>query len=279
MIQSSYISGETTIQSKQSSQLIKLYCSWFCPYAQRVWIALEELSLNYQYIEINPYKSTDDNHTYTKISLSLQDKKLLYPEFIETSPQGLVPAIRYTDPCKDIDDKVCDSMVCLEYINEIFGDISGNSLLPSIDYPGQRARLRYWAVFANDKIIPYFYKMLMSETSDGREKAKANILDNLQEFARAMSPLSEGPFFNGATFSIVDIVLAPWWQRLLSVAKEYRGFEIPTEPTLDEFTRLRKWYEAVSSRESFRKTVVDVHKLLRNYSGYADNSATSDVAR
>lgn len=29
---------------------------WFCPFVQRVWIALEEGKLPYQYKEVNPYK-------------------------------------------------------------------------------------------------------------------------------------------------------------------------------------------------------------------------------
>jgi glutathione S-transferase len=29
---------------------------WFCPFVQRVWIALEEGKLAYKYIEVNPYK-------------------------------------------------------------------------------------------------------------------------------------------------------------------------------------------------------------------------------
>ena len=33
-----------------------LYASWFCPYAQRAWIALEEKNVPFHYVEIDPYK-------------------------------------------------------------------------------------------------------------------------------------------------------------------------------------------------------------------------------
>lgn len=38
---------------------ILLFASWFCPYVQRVWIALEYKRLKYRYIEINPYAEND----------------------------------------------------------------------------------------------------------------------------------------------------------------------------------------------------------------------------
>lgn len=36
------LSGEDTILERSGDRNIKLYGSWFCPYVQRVWIALEE---------------------------------------------------------------------------------------------------------------------------------------------------------------------------------------------------------------------------------------------
>ena len=42
----------TTIASHAATREVKLYCSWFCPYAQRAFIACEEKQLNYQYIEV-----------------------------------------------------------------------------------------------------------------------------------------------------------------------------------------------------------------------------------
>ena len=53
--------GEQTIQERSEEvegepSAITLFCAWFCPFAQRAWIALEEKQVNYRYVEINTYK-------------------------------------------------------------------------------------------------------------------------------------------------------------------------------------------------------------------------------
>lgn len=47
------------------------------PFVQRVWIALEVKGLNYQYIEVDPYKKPE--------------------ALLEVNPRGLVPALRHGD--------------------------------------------------------------------------------------------------------------------------------------------------------------------------------------
>jgi glutathione S-transferase len=36
---------------------VDFFCSWFCPFAQRAWIALEEKGVRYTYREVNPYEA------------------------------------------------------------------------------------------------------------------------------------------------------------------------------------------------------------------------------
>ena len=36
----------------------QLYCAWFCPFAQRAWIALNEKQVDYEYVETDPYNKT-----------------------------------------------------------------------------------------------------------------------------------------------------------------------------------------------------------------------------
>lgn len=54
--------------------------------------------------------------------------------------------------------------------------------------------------------------------------------------ARAMAPPSCGPYFLGSAFSLVDVALAPFWQRFVIVGGHYRGLAFPDDP---EFHRLQ----------------------------------------
>ena len=50
--------GEETIvaRERRASAAVSLFSSWFCPYAQRAWVALEEAGVDYRWHEIQPYR-------------------------------------------------------------------------------------------------------------------------------------------------------------------------------------------------------------------------------
>ncbi|KAF2685520.1 glutathione transferase omega-1 [Lentithecium fluviatile CBS 122367] len=50
-----------TVKAHSAEHHLKLYSGWFCPFVQRVWIALEEKGIQYQYIEVNPYRKPNQN--------------------------------------------------------------------------------------------------------------------------------------------------------------------------------------------------------------------------
>ena len=86
----------------------------------------------------------------------------------------------------------------------------------------------------------------------------------------------DGPFFFGNTFSIVDIALAPFWQRFVWVGHN-RGLTFPDNDA--DFDRLRQWWSVVRWRSSVASTVVCAERLIFSYSQYSRNMATSDYAR
>eukprot|EP01124_Arcella_intermedia_P008145 TRINITY_DN15094_c0_g1_i1.p1 TRINITY_DN15094_c0_g1~~TRINITY_DN15094_c0_g1_i1.p1 ORF type:complete len:250 (-),score=59.68 TRINITY_DN15094_c0_g1_i1:55-804(-) len=238
---------------------ILFYCSWFCPYAQRVWMCLEYKGLSYEYIEIDPYKPNQGSQA-TKISKTIQEKSEEFPDFVKVSPLGLVPALN------DHGHGICDSLVCLEYLDEAYPQ---HPILPKD--PVSRARSRFLVNFANEKLISYFYKVLLCQDPREQETLKATLLSNLTQFQGFLPP--EGPFLQGSQFSYLDIALLPWWQRLY-VLEHYRAFRVPRE----SHQRLHSWYQACTQLEAFKKTIADTEKLLQTYWGYANNTATSDVA-
>jgi len=260
--------GERTIAMRSKEVLpVKLYTSWFCPFAQRAWIAMEEKKVAYQWIEINPYEvDPKEPGGYTKKALPLAEKGKRHPGFLEASPTGLIPGL------DNGGEKVHDSLVVVEYIEEAF---EGPSFMP--ESPLQRARVRYWSGFVTDKIQKHYYTMLISQDKKMQEEYKQKFYDACRDFAREMAdPKQCGPYFLGKNFTMVDIAFAPFWQRILWVGGHYRGLTFPDEP---EFERLRVWWEAVSERKSVADTLVCKPRLLSSYKQYALNQATSDYGK
>ena len=116
-------------------------------------------------------------------------------------------------------------------------------------------------MYANEKIIPHYYRLLMSQDTEGRERARAGLVDGLTEFACQMDPA--GPYFMGAQFTWADLALAPWYERLRTVAAAYRSFEMPVDGVAT--ARLERWYEAVRARPSVAATLANEAELVRNY--------------
>mmetsp|Transcript_17842 Transcript_17842/g.33798 ORF Transcript_17842/g.33798 Transcript_17842/m.33798 type:complete len:320 (-) Transcript_17842:166-1125(-) len=259
--------GEQTIATREEKELpIKLYSSWFCPFAQRAWIAMEEKGVKYQWVEINPYEvDPKQPGGYTKKALLLSEKKKKFPGFVETSPTGLVPGL------DNQGERVHDSLIVVEYIDEAF---EGPALLPSSAL--LRAQQRKWSNYVTEAIQKHFYTMVIAQERDTQEEFRGKFYDACRHFVQHMAPASEGPFFLGREFSMVDIALAPFWQRFIWIGGFYRGLEFPND---DAFSRMKTWWEAVSKRPSVANTLVCKPRLISSYKQYARNEATSNYGK
>lgn len=253
--------GESTIEGRTSETLsVKFYGNWRCPHTQRVWIGLEEKVVDYQWVEIDPYIAGEGIRS--RWLLPVEELSALYPAFFASSPRGQLPAL-------DNDgEHVQDSLILLEYVHEAF---SGPPLLPTT--PHQRAKVRLWTRHVDAHIIPHFERLLSAQDPQGRVQARQALLQGLADFQAAMAPESEGPFFLGDDFTMADIALAPWWQRMCSVLRAYRKFDPSACP------RLEAWFEAVAARPSFQRTVVDPERLIEEFSEYADIEESTKLQR
>jgi len=232
------------------------YASSRCPYTQRVWIGLEEKAVDYQWIEIDIYRKSNtdgDSPNRGRWLLPMEELKQLYPNFVACSPRGQLPALENSG------EKVYDSTVLLEYVHEAF---IGPPLLPTSPYA--RAQVRLWSKHVDLHVVPNYERLLAAHDQETRSLAREDLLRGLSEFQSVMAPVTEGPFFLGDDFSMADLALAPWWQRMCSVLRAYRKFD----PSA--FPRLQAWFEAVEARPSFAQTSVDPEKLIEDFSYCAD---------
>ena len=179
--------GEATIRrhsNKNSDNPIILYCSWFCPFAQRAWIAAEELGIPYEYAEVNPYQvDPKEAGGYTKKSLSLQEKRALMPAFMETSPRGLVPAILDR---KGGGQRIWESAAVVEYLDQVYGDGKQPLMTP---HPEGQALIRIYVDHCTSRIQKSYYTYLMAPTEEAQSKAKQELFRECRALACAMAPV------------------------------------------------------------------------------------------
>ena len=237
-----------TASAHSADHTLKLYGSCFCPFVQRIWIALEAHGLSYQYIEVDVYRKP----------------KLL----LDINPRGLVPALRHGEWGG------YESSVLMEYLEDLAdeqGGGGGKHLLPS--GAQQRAHSRLWTDHINRHILPAFYTYLQSQTPTSQASSAATLKQHLTTLISAADPT--GPFFlPGNSLSFVDVQIAPWILRFRRVLTPYRGWPAP-----EEGSRWAAWVDAIESAEEVKRTTSGDELYLESYERYAeDRPNTSEVA-
>ncbi|UBF29228.1 glutathione S-transferase family protein [Kovacikia minuta CCNUW1] len=212
---------------------VEIYSAQSCPYAQRSRMALLEKGVPFELVEIDLFNKPQG--------------------FAEISPYGKVPVIRYGD------DRVWESAVINEYLEEMFPE---PPLLPR--EPGLRAIARIWIDFANTKLIPAFYKLLVSQDAE----TQAEWAGELEKHFRFMetegfAKLSgNGPYWMGESLNLVDLSVYPWFERLPAL-NHYQGIGLPVD-----CLRLRNWWMAMQLRDSVRATAQSAEFHVEQYAKY-----------
>jgi len=131
--------------SAPTSNNLTFYGCSLCPFAQRVWIALEAIGIPYQYVEL-----TENDWAYSHPGAQ---RKLTIPELQECNPEHRVPCIKHNNFC------VWESLVMLEYLEDL---AMGQSLFqPAVGNAQLKAHSRLWVDFINRRILPVFYAVLL----------------------------------------------------------------------------------------------------------------------
>jgi len=186
-----------------------------CPFVQRAVITLK-------------HKKIDFDITY----IDLADP----PDwFLEISPLEKVPVLK-------VDDEILfESAVINEYLDEI----TGGELQPRD--PLARAKNRAWIEFASN-MLGNLYMMKMSKDAESYDKYRNRLVGQLE---RVEKRLGDGPWFNGAEFSLADTAFAPLF-RQDSVAEGRLSVIDP-----ETMPRVNAWAERLLALPEVRESVVD----------------------
>ncbi|KAG8860351.1 hypothetical protein FRB96_004000 [Tulasnella sp. 330] len=240
-----------TTENHKLDEDLELFGANFCPFVQRVWVALEHKKIPYKYVECDPYKKPQ--------------------ALLDLNPRGLVPALRIRDGTHGAK-PLGESTYLEEALSPPNGDADKHpQLLPPINEPYLRAKARLEADHINRTIVPGFYRYLQAQEEEKQIQYGKEFMDELKGFTERMH--AEGPFYNGKELGWVDVMIAPWAFRAANVLKHYRGFTPP------EQGRYKAWAEALFKHPAFAATCSTEELYLDSYARYAENRPnTSQVA-
>ena len=200
--------------------------------------------------------------------LQLQKFEQFDPDYLKLNPNGVVPTLVHNGRV------VTESTVIIEYLDDAFPEVP----LKPID-PFPRAQMRMWEKWSDDVgyaavYIPTWDKLSrpVAEKLDDEELEKvlervptaerrarwrlvargsfseeefASAYEKMERtFARMEATLAEGPWLAGDGFSLGDIAMIPFIDRMLDLRADLVGFE--------RYPVVYDWYKRVQERPSFR---------------------------
>lgn len=225
----------------QRSPLI-FYANRNCPYAQRSWITLRELQVDfvYQDIELGKNNKTD--------------------WFRQLNPNGTVPVIQHGETV------VYESLIVNEYLHEVFGE--QKKLLPSD--AGERAYARILISRCDAKFVKFSYTYLSHQQDEVNDENKHKEKQLQQQLEAELYFLDnaigkfKGFYFLRDGFSLVDITYIPFFERMLVALPTWKNFDIRS---LD-LPHLNRWLNAIEERDSYRDTRMSSAKIQEVYSRF-----------
>ncbi|KMW60059.1 Glutathione S-transferase [Candidatus Rhodobacter oscarellae] len=228
---------------------IKLYSAWYCPFAQRTWIALEMLGLDYTYIEIDPYDKTEH---WMEISRG----------------KGQVPVVEFSDG-KANRVRVPDSIRSLEFLNDLAAGQFWNNA------PTLRADQRYWLDHINGWIVPQFYRFLKAPVGSAQsQESRTALSEGLASLETAT--VGRGSAIDAKHPGMLDVALFPFAYRMNLLLPYYKSFR-----PLAHASSLGDWFGEMCRSEDVRATSAQVEyyddQLLQFYEPYAAGGGQEDV--
>lgn len=169
------------------------------------------------------------------------------------NPRGLVPTIEHSGKA------LYESSVICEFIEDAYPDYA--KVLPEDAF--DKAYSRLWSDFVSSRIVPAYHRYLQFQPATDEvalDEKRQEFLVQLLAFSKAMrEPQEGGFFFGGVRPTMVDLMAAPWLQRLW-ILNEYKApFVIPQT---EEWQRWNTWAKALEELKSYKETEND-RKHLR----------------
>ncbi|CAM0956162.1 unnamed protein product [Alopecurus aequalis] len=100
---------------------------------------------------------------------------------------------------------ICESLAIVQYIDEFWGT-TAPLILPADPY--ERAIARFWAAYADGKLLPAWVGIMWAATEDERAERFRETLEAIRRLEDAFAQCSDGkPFFAGDSVGYLDLAV------------------------------------------------------------------------
>jgi len=195
---------------------LHLYSTQACPFARRTRITLHEKQLDFELTEI--------------------DLKNRPADWSEISPYGKVPVLLHGEG------RLYESAIINQYLDERFPE---PALMPA--EPLARAQARIWMDYCDSRFGTASWKLMQAGDDESQRAEAHEAVAEICQFIEheALRKLSDGPYWFGGDFSLVDVQYITFMQRYAN----------ETDSALPEdCTRLRDWLAVCGERPSVAAT-------------------------
>ncbi|XVE85863.1 hypothetical protein DITRI_Ditri17bG0125400 [Diplodiscus trichospermus] len=211
---------------------VVLIGTWASAYCKRVELALKLKGIPYKYIEEDVIKN--------KSELLLQCNPV----------HKKVPVLVHNGK------PIAESLVILEYIDECWSN-TGPKVLPADPY--LRAKIRFWAKYHDEKIMPATLPIILSEGKE-REKAVEGFHELLKVFEEGIEKAfpAKSHFFNGDnSLGLLDIVVGTF---LCNYQSFHETVTVILEP--EKHPSVFSWIAALKEHPLVKETLPPHDKLV-----------------
>lgn len=161
-------------------------------------------------------------------------------------------------------------MLCVEYVDEVWKSPDDIDILTKD--PFNRAKAKIVADEISKNVRPNYYKILLRQTAEERNKARDELLESLRYISCTFMSSSEETFLYNGNIGYADICLAPFALRFDVALSHYRQFFIPKT---SDYEHYNSWWDRIKNNPILKSTSPTNEQLLEIYRSYADNTAPS----
>jgi glutathione S-transferase len=131
--------------------------------------------------------------------------------------------------------------------------------------PVLRARIRLLNDHCDNIFTKTQFTYLMNKDQDKDDHLVNEMEKALLTYENSLDK-SGGPYLLGSQFTLADLHIFPFIQRLIVSLRHWKGYELPK----DKFPKLLGWFSSCQARESVKMSSMTDEKIIQVYQKFMD---------